>query len=76
MQSMLENDIIKPCSSSWSSPVLLVPKKDESFRFYTDFRQINDVTVKDAYLIPRVDDTMAALGGEQFFSTLDLSSTY
>ena len=63
---MLENDIIKPSSSPWSSPVLLVPKKDESFWFCIDFRRLNNVTVKVAYPIPRVYDTLAALGGAQF----------
>ena len=76
VQSMLENDIIKPSSSPWSSPVLLVPKKDGSFRFCIDFHRLNDVTVKDAYPIPPVDDTLAALGGAQFFSTSDLASGY
>ena len=54
----------------------MVPKKDGSFRFCIEFRRPNDFTVKGAYPIPQVDDTLVALGGAQFFSTLDLASGY
>ena len=67
VHSMLENDIIKPNSSPWSSPVLLLPKKNGRFWFCIEFICLNDVTVKDAYPIPRVDATLAALGGAQFY---------
>lgn len=53
---MLENDIIEPSSSPWSSPCLLVPKPDGSFRFCTDFRKVNSITKTDSYPLPRIED--------------------
>lgn len=74
LKKMLEQDIIEPSESPWSSPVLLVTKKDGSVRFCIDFRQLNSITRKDAYPLPRIDESLDALGGSQFFSTLDLAS--
>ena len=73
---MLENDIIKPSNSPWSSPIVLVRKKDGTWRFCIDFRKLNDVTVKDAFPLPQVADLMDNLAGHQYFSTLDLASGY
>ena len=76
LQKMLEKDIIQPSSSPWASPIVLVQKKDGSQRFCVDYRKLNSVTKKDAYPIPRIDDTLDTLAGSCWFSTLDLVSGY
>ncbi len=73
---MLGRGVIEPCPSSWASPVVLVTKKDCSTRFCVDYRKVNEVTRKDAYLLPWIDDTLDALRGPQYFITLDLYSGY
>ena len=76
VESMLNNKIITPSSSPWASPVVLVRKKDGSLRFCVDYRKINAITRKDAYPLPRVDDTLDALACCKWFTTLDLLSGY
>ncbi|KAL5464015.1 hypothetical protein EMCRGX_G032972, partial [Ephydatia muelleri] len=76
IDDMLQKDIIQPSSSPWASPIILVPKKDGSLRFCIDYRKLNSVTRKDAYPLPRVDDTLEALSGSKWFSTLDLLCGY
>ena len=73
---MLAKGIIEPSSSPWSSPVVLVKKKDGTIRFCIDYRKVNGVTVKDSYPLPRIDDCLDALSGSQWFCTLDLASGY
>jgi len=73
---MQEKDIITPSKSPWASPIVLVPKKDGFLRFCVDYRKGNEITHKDAYPIPRIDDTLDTLAGSKCFSTLDLKSGY
>ena len=73
---MLDQGAIQHSESPWSSPVVLAKKKDGSTRFCIDYRKVNEVTRKDAYPLPRVDDTLDTLVGSKYFSTLDLASGY
>jgi hypothetical protein len=76
IKRMLDRGVIQPSASAWASPVVLVTKKDGTTRFCIDYRKLNDVTCKDAYPLPRIDDTVGTLAGSTFFSTLDLYSGY
>ena len=73
---MLKKGVIEPSSSPWTSPIVSVKKKDGSTRFCADYRKLNEVTVKDSYPLPRIDDCLDALAGCRWFSTLDLCSGY
>ena len=76
VDKMLTDGVIAPSESPWSSPVVMVTKKDGTCRFCIDYRRLNGVTRKNAYPLPRIDESLDALGGNQWFCTLDLQSGY
>ncbi|PIK57859.1 putative transposon Ty3-I Gag-Pol polyprotein, partial [Apostichopus japonicus] len=76
LQGMLDQNIIRKSISPYASPVVLVRKKSGSLRLCIDYRQLNAITVKDSFPLPRIDETLEALGGAKYFSSLDLSHGY
>ncbi|UYV82343.1 hypothetical protein LAZ67_21001753, partial [Cordylochernes scorpioides] len=76
VEKMMETKIIRPSSSPWASPVILVRKKDGSLRFCVDYRRLNKMTKKDVYPLPRIDDALDTLSGSRYFSTMDMRSGY
>ena len=76
LQELLSKIFIRPSASPWGAPVLFVKKKDGSFRMCIDYRQLNKVTVKNKYPLPRIDDLFDQLQGACTFSKIDLRSGY
>ena len=76
IKRMLEKNIIEESNSAWASPICLVSKPDGSVRFCVDYRKLNEVTEKDAFPLPRIDDCLDALSGAEFFGTQDLCSGF
>lgn len=76
LSEMEENEIIRKSASEFASPLVLVWKKNGDLRVCTDFRWLNKRTVKDAHPLPHQADCLAALGGNAFFSTMDLTSGF
>ena len=72
---LLEGKILAS-ESPWASPVLLIKKKDRSWRFCIDYWQLNEATVKDAYPLQRIDEALDQLAGAKWFHILDLVSGY
>ncbi|OWZ06759.1 Gag-pol fusion protein [Phytophthora megakarya] len=76
VRKMLAAGVIEEANGAWGFPVVLVRKKDGEVRFCVDYRALNAVTKKDVYPLPRIDETLEALGGALLFTTLDLRSGY
>ena len=72
----LENNIISPSESPWGAPVLWVPKKNGGLRMCIDWRKLNARTVRDNYMLPRIDDLLDRLSQAKYFTAIDLQSMY
>ena len=76
LEELLDKGCIRPSASPWGAPVLFVKKKDGSFKKCIDYRELNKVTIKNKYPLPRIDDLIDRLQGATVFSKIDLRSGY
>lgn len=76
LDKMLALNVVRPSYSAWNSPVLLVKKSSGDYRFCFDGRSLNEITKRDAYPLPRIDDILKMLANAKFMSTLDLSCAF
>ena len=76
LAKMQRDGVIQPSRSPWSSPVVLVKKRDGTHRFCIDYRALNSVTKPDSFPLPRIEDLLDQLGGSTYFSTIDLASGF
>ena len=76
IQNLLRQGIIQPSASSFASPIVVIRKKSGELRLCVDYRRLNDITRKDSFPLPRIDETLDAIGGAKFFTSLDLASGY
>ena len=76
IDGMQAQGVVRPSSSPWASPVVLVPKKDRTARFCIDYRRLNAISRKDVYPLPRIEDILSTLGEAKYFSTLDLATRF
>jgi hypothetical protein len=76
LQELQDKGFIRPSHSPWGAPVLFVKKKDDSFRMCIDYRELNKLTIKNRYPLPRIDDLFDQLQGSRYFSKIDLRSGY
>ncbi|KAK1646940.1 hypothetical protein QYE76_064745 [Lolium multiflorum] len=76
LDDMLAKGLIRPSASPWRSPVLFVDKKDGTIRLCTDYRKLNDVTIKNKYPLPKIEDMFDQLTGATVFSKIDLRTGY
>lgn len=76
VDKLLKEGVIEECESPWSSPVVLVPKPNGSYRMCLDFRSLNSVTIADSYPLPRIDDLLQSAKSTAYMSTIDLQSGF
>ena len=76
LQELLDKGFIRPSTSPWGAPVLFAKKKDKTLRLCIDYRQLNRVTIKNRYPLPRIDDLFDQLRGARVYSKIDLCTGY
>jgi hypothetical protein len=80
LDEMLAKGVITPCASPWAAPVILVPKKSPhgtpKYRFCTDFRGLNSVTITPVYTIPDIKSNLSPMAGSMYFTLLDIENAY
>ena len=76
LAELLEKGFIRPSVSPWGAPILFVRKKDGSMRLCIDYQKLNQVTIKNKYPLPRIDDLFDQLKNSKLFSKIDLRSEY
>ena len=76
INKMYQHDVIRPSNSSWASPILLVQKKNGKTRFCVDYCKLNEVSIKDAYPLPRMDDIFSVLGKASYYTMIDLTDAF
>jgi hypothetical protein len=76
LKELLDLGLIRPSVSPWGAPVIFVRKKDGSWRLCIDYRQLNNATIKNQYMLPRIDDLFDQMKGATMFSKIDLKSRY
>ncbi|GKC20998.1 hypothetical protein Tco_1023148, partial [Tanacetum coccineum] len=76
LQELADRDFIRPSTSPWGAPLLFVKKIEGSFRICIDYRELNKLTVKNRYPLPRIDDLFDQLQGSSVYSKIDLRSGY
>lgn len=76
IQKLLEKDIIQPSKSPYAAPIVVARKKDNSIRLCVDYRKLNQRTIRDAFPLPRIEESLDALHGSTLFSTMDLASGF
>jgi hypothetical protein len=76
LKELFDKQFIRPSSSPWGAPVILVEKKDGTQRMCVDYRALNEVTIKNKYPLPRIEDLFDQLKGAKVFSKIDLRSGY
>ena len=76
VEYLLTNNLAEPSLSPWASPCILIPKPDGSFRFCTDYRKVNQVTVRDSFPLPRIDEIIDTISQSSYITTIDLQRGY
>lgn len=76
IQELLDTGVIRESEFPFSSPIMVLKKKNGTVRLCIDYRKLNLQTIKDAYALPKLEDTFSALSGSQWFSVLDLKFGY
>lgn len=76
LQELLDKGVIAPSQSCYPSPIVLARKKNGALRMCVDYRLLNAKARRDAYPLPRIDESLDVLGGAKYFSTMDLASAY
>jgi hypothetical protein len=76
IKELLEKGFIRPSSSPWGAPVIFVEKKDGTQRMCVDYQLLNEVTIKNKYPFPRIEDLFDQMRGAKVFSKIDLRSSY